>query len=200
MINDYLKRYDLLGMIRLMADILFTKLFFPKARIIRRPFYIRGKKYIRIGDGFTTGIGARIDAFPKDGKGICIDIGKDVQINDYVHIAGVRSVKIGNNVLIASKVFITDHNHGSYGQNGVHTDPAVPPAARELYSAPVVIKDNVWIGEMVSILPGVMIGEGAVIATAAVVNKDVPAYSIAAGVPAKVIKRYNKSSKKWEKA
>lgn len=196
MINLF-EKYSLLALISLFFDYIFTKLNYPKARIIRRPFYIRGKKYIKINAGFITGVGTRIDAFPID-KGVCVQIGKNVQFNDYVHVASVRSVVIGDNVLIASKVFITDHNHGSYGAKNP-SSPMVPPIERELSSAPVRIEDNVWIGEFVSVLPGVTIGIGSIIGTMSVVTKDIPPYSIAIGSPARVVKQYNFDRKIWEK-
>ena len=66
----------------------------------------------------------------------------------------------------------------------------LPPQKRPLYSkGAVFIGDNVWIGDKATILPGVKIGEGAVVAANAVVTKDVPAYSMVAGNPAKVIKQ-----------
>ena len=63
------------------------------------------------------------------------------------------------------------------------------PNSRPLYSkGPVIIDDNVWIGEGAMIMPGVHVGNGAIIAANSVVTKDIPAYSVAAGIPAKIIK------------
>jgi acetyltransferase-like isoleucine patch superfamily enzyme len=195
----YFSRYGIVGYFRLILDIISTRLFFPKARIIRHPFYIRGKKYIKIGKGFTTGVNLRIDAIPnRINKQFCLIIGEDVEVNDYVHIGAIESVIIGNNVLIASKVFITDHNHGNYGGKIKHDNPDIPPRKRGWYSSPVIIEDNVWIGEYVSILPGVIIGKGSIIGAMSLVNKNIPSYSIAVGIPAKVIKQFNFENQKWE--
>jgi lipopolysaccharide O-acetyltransferase len=122
-----------------------------------------------------------------------------VQINDFVHIAAKQSVIIGNNVLIASKVYISDISHGSYKGNAFDSDPGIDPQKRELVSNPVLIDENVWIGESVSVFPGVRIGKASIIGANAVVTKDIPDYCIAAGNPAKVIKKYNFNTRKWEK-
>lgn len=196
-----IKRYGLQGTFRVMIDVLNTKLFFHPSRIIRRPYYIRGKKLIKFGMGFTTGVGMRLDAFADNTDKYLIEFGNNVQVNDYVHIAAVASVKIGNNVLIASKVFITDHNHGNYGiDEGPHSNPFIPPDKRPLTKHEVVIEDNVWIGEFVSVLPGVTIGEGSIIGSMSVVTKTIPPYSIAVGIPAKVIKKFNFQTNRWEKS
>ena len=129
-----------------------------------------------------------------------IRIGSDVEMNDYVHIAAVESVSIGNRVLIASKVFISDHDHGSYGKIGIHTDPRIPPSERDLYSAAIAIEDDVWLGEGVSVLPGVRIGKGSIIGTMSTVTRDIEPYTIAVGCPAKVIKRFNFTNEMWEPA
>ncbi len=77
------------GLFRLGRDVLYTKIFFRKSRLIRLPVYIRGERFIDFGDQLTTGVALRIDAFPYDkGKEKLIKIGDRVQINDYVHIAG----------------------------------------------------------------------------------------------------------------
>ena len=189
------KVYGVYGSLRLAVSWLCTQLLYRPARIIRFPIYLRGKQHIRWGKGFTTGPGLRIDAFVE--SGIAIHIGERVQLNDYVHIAAIESVTIGNDVLIASKVFITDHNHGSYGKDMPHTSPTTPPASRQLISAPVIIGDRVWLGENVSVLPGVRIGEGVVVAANSVVTHDLAPNTIAAGVPARIIKYYDSDSASW---
>lgn len=201
MLITTLLKYGLYGFFHLTLDIILTKIIFGKeVRIVRRPFHIRGKKYIEYNKQLTCGPGLRLDAFPcKKNNEACITFGINVQINDYVHIGAINKVTIGNNVLIASKVFITDHNHGSYGNNDLHSSPEIPPEQREEPSSPVIIEDNVWIGEFVSILPGVTIGKGSIIGAMTLVNKDIPPFSIAVGVPAKVIKKYDFEEKKWVK-
>lgn len=125
--------------------------------------------------------------------------GDNVQINDFVHIAAAKNVEIGNNVLIASKIFISDICHGEYADIENMSDPNEHPNDRKLSAKPVIIHDDVWIGEMVSILPGVEIGKGSIIGANSVVTKSIPEYSIAAGNPAKVIKQYNFNKKQWKK-
>jgi len=156
-----IRKYGIIGFIQLIFFKLRTKLLFKNARIIRFPFRVRGRELIQVGDGFTTGFNCRFDAFSSNNLKKIITIGKNVQINDYVHIGAIENIEIEDNVLIASKVFITDHNHGSYsGAN--HDLPNTEPGKRPLYSQPVKICKNVWIGEFVSILPGVTIGEGSI--------------------------------------
>jgi len=192
----YYKIYGMYGLIRLVRDRLFTYFYYPNARIIRLPFFIRGRKGIKGAKFLTTGINLRIDViFEKNFTPILL-IGDNVQINDYVHIAVAKGVYIGDNTLIASKVFISDHNHGNYTGNN-QSSPMTPPIERELFSKEVKIGSNVWIGEFVSILPGVTIGDGSIIGSMSVVTKDIPEFSIAVGSPAKVIKKYDKDTNKW---
>lgn len=193
-----IKNYGISGFLVILIDYLITKVLFRKARIVRFPFRVRGRSFIDFGQGLTTGVDCRIDAFPVD-KNKVIFFGENVQINDHVHIGAVERIEIGNNVLIASKVFITDHNHGVYSGEVEHSDPSTPPHLRNLVSSPVYIKDNVWIGELVSILPGVTVGEGSIIGSNSVVSKSIPPYSIAVGVPAKVVKQYDFELRKWVK-
>lgn len=191
------EKYGLCGMVRLLSHLLKTRLFFPEARLIRFPIDVRGRKYIDFGRGLTTGYGCRIEAFPlNDGEGKCIVIGENVQINDYVHIGAVGSIKIGNNVLMASKIYITDHNHGSYDEL-VSDSPYISPINRKPVIKPVIIGDNVWIGESACIMPGVKIGQGSIIGALSIVTKDIPPFSIAVGNPARVIKKYNFDQNIW---
>jgi len=190
--------YSLGNKIYLGICLIRTKLISSKARLIRFPIDIRGKKFIDFGFNITTGIGCRLEAFPENGKKT-LHFGSNVQINDYVHITAMESVKIGNNVLMASKIYISDCTHGNYSGVENHSSPEVPPIKRSYVCKPVVIEDNVWIGESVSILPGVTIGKGCVIGANSIVTKNIPPYVIAVGVPAKPIKQYNFETEKWEK-
>ncbi|WP_316674366.1 DapH/DapD/GlmU-related protein [uncultured Tolumonas sp.] len=170
---------------------LITYCFYPKIKIIRFPFFFRGSNHIFIGEDSSLGVGCRIESY----LGGTVSIGKNVQINDYLHIGCTNSVIIEDNCLLASKVFITDHNHGSTSNH----DILLQPKLRGLSSAPVKINTNVWIGENVSILPGVVIGESSIIGAGSVVTKNIPPFSIACGVPAKVIKRFDRDLNKWIK-
>jgi lipopolysaccharide O-acetyltransferase len=193
------RSYGAAGMVRLAIDRVYTLARFPGARLVRRPAYVRGRTSIEFGRGLTTGRDLRIEAFPSANSTTpVIRIGAGVEVNDYVHIAAIQSVTIGDRVLIASRVFISDHQHGSYGADGRHSSPLTPPGRRSLSSAPVMIEDDVWIGEGAAILPGVRIGRGAVIGASAVVTRDVPPFSIAVGAPARVVKSFDFTLGRWE--
>ena len=125
--------------------------------------------------------------------------GEDCQINDYVHIVAMENISIGNNVLMASHVFISDNSHGSYKCDFRDSDPRIPPTERAYATSPIKIGNNVWIGEGVMIMPGVTIGDGCVIGAHSIVSKSIPNNSIAVGTPAKVVKQYNFNTKHWEK-
>lgn len=84
--------------------------------------------------------------------------GNGVHINDYVHICSMERVSIGNNALIAGKVYISDNSHGCYKGAVNDTSPEVLPISRSYYISPVIIEDNVWMSEGVVVLPGVTIG------------------------------------------
>ena len=100
--------------------------------------------------------------------------------------------------MLISKVFISDSNHGSYvGETQSHPDES--PVERKFSKKPIEIEDNVWLGEFVSVLQGVRIGKGSIIGSMSVVSRDIPPYCIAVGSPARVIKRFNFQTAKWEK-
>ena len=192
-----INRYGVIGFLKLIVSFIFTKVFFRNARLIRLPFDIRHKKNIQIGDFLTTGYGCRFEVhqIKMTNKKVLI-FGKNIEINDYVHISAGERVFIGDNVLIASKVFISDINHGNYKGNN-QDSPLSTPNSRELSTNPITIKDNVWIGEGVCIMPGVTIGIGCVIGALSVVTKNIPDYSVAVGSPARIVKQYDFESKRW---
>lgn len=166
----------------------------PHSKIVRLPIDIRNKKAMSFGKNFTTGKYCRIETDRKIKKKTLI-IGDNVQINDFVHISAWNKVIIGNDVLIASRVYISDVSHGNLNLY----DISIPPKKQPLHFKEVIIEDKVWIGENVCILPGVNIGKCSIIGAGSIVTKDVPPYSIVVGVPAKVIKKYDFNTQSWYK-
>jgi lipopolysaccharide O-acetyltransferase len=199
MSNNFRRIYNTYGvfsLIHLVLSWIYTKLFFPRARLIRLPFEIRNRNKISIGRNFTSGVSCRLEAISISNSGSLIQIGDNVQINDFVHIGAIDSITICDNVLIASKVFISDHNHGSYSLINSES-PLIAPIDRSLNSRPVLIEENSWIGESVCILPGVTIGKGSIVGANSVVTKSIPAFCIAVGNPAKLIKKFDWDKNTW---
>lgn len=116
-----------------------------------------------------------------------LKIGKHCSFGAYNHITCANRVVIGDNCLTGKWVTITDNSHGETDYESL----CMPPGKRPVTSkGPVIIGNNVWIGDKATILPGVTIGDGVVVAANAVVTKDVPAYSVVAGNPARIIKKH----------
>lgn len=153
-----------------------------RSRLIS-PDMVTNPRHVRLGQRVSIWKGARIEAIGDDcGNNPKIEIGDDTVIHMYFHCGAAESVKIGRDVLIAGRVYITDHDH-------VFDDPELPARwTRELVSKPVVIEDGVWLGEGCVVLKGVTIGKRAVVGANAVVTKDVPPGAIIGGIPAKVIR------------
>ena len=151
------------------------------------PFYLRNPRYVEIGHGFLAGPGLRIEAWDSyhgNQYSPRIVLGDNVIFNWNVHIGAIQNIEIGDGVLVGSHVLITDHSHGHLSLADQHT----PARLRPLVSAgPVIIENNVWIGEGVCIMGGVCIGTNAVVGANAVVTHDVPAGEIVGGVPARRI-------------
>lgn len=171
-----IRGYGIAHAIYLLFSLSVSKLFFPKSRIIRLPFFFRNRGVLSIGSGFSAGRSLRLDVHE---EGV-LTIGKGVQINDHCQIACASRVIIGDDVLIASKVFIADHDH-DFRDSGV-------PVSWGLRSDDVTIGNGCWIGNGVSILKGVSLGDGVVVAAGSVVTKSVGSHAIIAGTPARVIK------------
>jgi acetyltransferase-like isoleucine patch superfamily enzyme len=157
---------------------------------ISSPNRIIGHKYISLGDKVSSLYGLRVEAFDSfRGEKFMpsIEIGNNVCFNTDCHIACINKIVIGNNVLIASRVFITDHAHGDT-DSGIDLAPGDRPL---LSKGPVIIGNNVWIGEGVVILPNVKIGDNCIIGANSVVTKNFEKNSVIAGIPAKIIKTLN---------
>ena len=153
-----------------------------------KPIIVKNPKYFSIGDDCFFGPGCRFEAWDQylnDSFKPTITFGRDVRINSTCHIGCINRVEIGDQTLIGSHVMISDHSHGQNSKDELNYHPS----ERRLYSkGPIIIGKRCWICENVVVLPGVQIGDEAVIAANSVVTKDVPARVVAAGNPAKVVK------------
>ncbi len=159
-----------------------------RSRLVR-PDMLTNSKAICVGKKVHIRKGARLETVGAwDGRTPKIKIGDHTSIHLYFHCGAAESVTIGKNVLIAGRVYITDHDH-------VFDNPGLPPSRAGLKSSPVVIEDEVWIGEGAVVLKGVTVGKRAVIGANAVVTKDVPPYSVVGGIPARVIKTIDINSR-----
>lgn len=156
---------------------------------IEFPNRILNPKYISIGDNFNAWYNLRLEAIDEyysqkfDPK---IIIGDNVTIHTDCHIGCINKIEIHNNVLIASRVYITDHFHGKIEKVDLENTPSLRPLSEK---GIVVIEENVWIGEGVCILPGVTIGKNSIIGANAVVTKSFEENSVIAGIPAKLIRK-----------
>lgn len=192
--------YGLGEIIKNSISLIYTKIFFKDARLIRRPIYIRGKKFLSYGKGFTTGYGCRLEMFNiHSNNSPKLIVGTNCKMGDYVHIAAGERVTIGDNCLLGSKIYISDISHGDYSNPENASNPNTPPDERILTTNQVIIGNNVWIGDNVCILPGVKIGSGVVVGANAVVNKEIPDNCIAVGIPAKIVKEYDYNLNVWKK-
>jgi acetyltransferase-like isoleucine patch superfamily enzyme len=115
-----------------------------------------------------------------------LTIGEYTFVGKGVEMDVSERIEIGNHVLIAPSVFITDHNHNIAADQWIDQQGCT--------SSPVRIEDDVWLGARVVVLPGVTVGKGAVVGAGAVVNKNLPEYSISVGVPARVIRMRSSDS------
>lgn len=150
---------------------------------------MKGQEYIEIGSNCYFGRECRIEAWdsynnlkfsPK------IIIGDRVKINSTCHIGSINMIMIGNDCLFGSHVLLIDHSHGRNSKDEID----MHPSDRDLYSkGAIIIDEKCWVAENVVILPNVHIGKCSVIGANSVVTKDIPAYSVAVGNPARIVKQ-----------
>lgn len=146
---------------------------------------LHGFNYIYIGRYCYFQDFIFLTAWKVDNGQPSITIGNNCHFGAFNHISCINKIIIGDNCLTGKWVTIVDNNHGETNEQ----DMSISPLKRKLVSkGPICIGKNVWISDKVSILSGVTIGDGAVIAANSVVTKDVPPYCVAAGNPARIIK------------
>lgn len=158
---------------------------------IARPLRIHGRQYISVGRRTTINRMSWLVALKIDEHEPSLTFGTGCAIGDFNHIAAVRNVNIGDHVLTANGVYISDNLHD---YKDIHTPVMHQPV---IFKSAVSIGQGTWIGEHACII-GARIGKNCVIGANAVVTSDIPDYSVAVGAPARVIRRYNVDKKAWE--
>ena len=150
---------------------------------------LHSPEYIHIGNKTVFDKGIWLTAWKNETSKPFLEIGSHCNFGAFNHITCANRIVIGDNCLTGKWVTITDNSHGKTDYNSL----LLPPNKRNITSkGPIVVGNNVWIGDKATILPGVTIGDGAVIAANAVVTKDVPAYCVVGGNPATIIKNNKK--------
>ena len=163
--------------------------------VMETPLMLCNPEYFRIGANVQIRRGARLEAVTSY-KGTrfnpSIIIGSGCTIEQGLHLTCAESVMIGDCVAITDYVGIFDILHG-------YRDPVAPIVEQPISTAPVRIGDHSMIGMGAVIQPGTTIGKHCVIGANSVVTGDIPDYSVAVGIPARVIKRFDQSSGEWKK-
>ena len=157
---------------------------------IARPCCLQGGGFERISIGDNTDIQKNSvigcwTEYHNQHFAPSVTIGKNCRIGEYNQISACNKITIGDGLLTGRYVYIGDNSHGGLSKE----EAIVPPAQRKLVSkGEICIGQNVWLGDKVTILADVHIGDNVVVAANSVVTKDVPNNCIVAGVPAKIVK------------
>jgi lipopolysaccharide O-acetyltransferase len=157
---------------------------FGKGSVLEGPIRLLGEHRISVGSDVFVGPGCWLQTLDEEGHDVAIDIGDGVNIAGGCVISAVSHVRLGRKVLLARNVYISDHIHAYEDSSSAVLDQGVSRIE------PVDIGDGAWLGQNVVVCPGVRIGAGAVVGANAVVVDDVPAHSLAVGVPAKVVREF----------
>ena len=159
--------------------------------LILRPLLLEGKKNISIGDRTFIYDQVWLAAMPlTDNKQPELRIGNNCGLGHFNHIYATNRIILEDGVLTADKVYISDTLH-TYEDPNVPIKEQVVRATKE-----VIIGEGSWLGENVCVV-GASIGRHCVIGANAVVTHDIPDYSVAVGIPARVIRRYDAHTQKW---
>lgn len=163
--------------------------------VFRFPWTLKNRRYITIGANTRIGPFATIHALtryrgrPLQGK---VNIGSNVYIGGRLWLFSAHSVSIGDECVLSEDVYITDNGHGLDPRAGNIMDQPLTS------KGPVTLGRGVFVGYGCSILDGVSLGDHCVVGSRSVVTRSFPAYSMIAGSPARLIKRFSLESGRWE--
>ena len=173
---------------------------------MKEPRSVTGGEHIHVGTGVKLGPGSELKAnvrFPgswlrhPEGKHIeqtfepVIRIGDRVTATASLQVVAFQEVVIEDDVMFAANVFIADGTHSSARGDVPYKFQGIAPVA------PIRIGRGAWVGQNVVVMPGVTIGELAVVGANSVVTRDVPARTIVGGIPARPIKRWDDTAGEW---
>ena len=157
------------------------------------PFFKGNAEYL--SESALVDIGSQVyigkDVWLSIEKSAKLKIGNNTHINKGFVMACNKQIEIGNNVVFADRVFVADSDHR-------YEDVNMPILLQGMSEGKAVkIEDDCWIGINACVLKGVTIGKHSVVGANSVVTKDVPAFSVVAGNPANIIKKYDFNKKMW---
>jgi len=152
--------------------------------MLELPIRLVGEERIAVGDDVYVGAGSWLQTLEGPGYAGELVVGDGTAIAGSCVLSAAVSVRVGRRVLFARNVYVSDHIHAYEDRTQAVLDQGFERLD------PVVIGDGAWLGQNVVICPGVTIGSGAVVGANSVVTEDVPAYSLAVGAPARIVRRF----------
>ena len=154
---------------------------FGARTVVQTPVRIEGERRMRLGSDVFIGADSWLHVVGDADGPVAIEVGDGTSIVGHCVLSAARSVRLGERVLLARGVYISDHSHARGDAGRAVLDQGVDGIS------PVAIGDGAWLGENVVVCPGVTIGAGAVVGANSVVTSDVPAGAVAVGAPARVL-------------
>jgi acetyltransferase-like isoleucine patch superfamily enzyme len=181
---------------RLKSALYYRRVFrdFGNGAVIYWTTRIAHPECISVGDRTTIGYDASMEPILKYANvrySPKIEIGKDVYIGPHVYIACVGRILIGDESVLSESVYLNDTNHGFDPEHGLIMQQEL------VHPGDITIGKSCFLGLRSAIMPGVTLGDHCVVGTNSVVTKSFPAYSMIAGAPATLIKRYSLEEKRW---
>jgi serine acetyltransferase len=163
--------------------------------VLQHNVEFKGAKHISVGDYNCLNANVTLHAETIAGYKAPpkIILHNNIGIGNDTNVIAVKKIEIQDDVMIGPGCALVDFDHG-------YLDPKVPIRLQpKMNVKPILVKKGAWIGSNVTVCSGVTIGRNSVIGANSVVVSNIPDYCVALGSPAKVIKQYNRKTKKWDK-